>query len=242
MITIVLVKKKKKKLLFIKYVTKIPLPDWMGVGVISPNCSYDPSWLLAFSNSDLVVTLWQNWALIDVINEDGDGGGGCRAIPPPHQSHRVLSTQSQNVLTLPLKIQHLRGNVTLVPCENRLRLGSFIVVAMAIIQRRWIWELNCQPSVWQISKIKNTGVRRKWQISNLAACSRRLLLFNLNSWVAFPHRDSVSLQSVCSVLPLHIWQCTQLNKGACSSEHTAHFPSGVYISHSWHFKKLFKSL
>lgn len=42
---------------FITYNTKKSLPDWMRVRVIGPNCSYDPSWLLALSDSDLVVTL-----------------------------------------------------------------------------------------------------------------------------------------------------------------------------------------
>lgn len=84
------------------------LPDWVRVRVITPDGGNDPSWLLPLPDSDLIVALGQNGTLIDVVDEDGDGGSGGGAVPPPHQSYGVLSTQYQDVLVLPLKIQHLR--------------------------------------------------------------------------------------------------------------------------------------
>lgn len=89
---------------------KMILPDWMRVRIITPDCSNDSSWLLPLPDSDLIVALRKNWSFVDVVNEDGDGGGGGWTVPAPNQSYRVLSTEYQNVLILPLEVQHLVQN------------------------------------------------------------------------------------------------------------------------------------
>lgn len=89
---------------------KMILPDWMRVRIVTPDCSNDSSWLLPLPDSDLIVALGKNWSFVDVINEDRDCGGGGRTVPAPNQSHRILSTEYQNVLILPLEVQHLVQN------------------------------------------------------------------------------------------------------------------------------------
>lgn len=83
------------------------LPYWMRVRVITPDCRDDPAWFLPFPDGDLIVTLRQHRTLVDVVHKDGDGCRGCGAIATADQTHRVLGTDHQDVLTLPLKVQHL---------------------------------------------------------------------------------------------------------------------------------------
>lgn len=68
-----------------------------------------PSWLLPLSDGDLVVALGQDGALVDIVHIDGDGCRECWPIPPSDQGHRILSTKDQDVLALPLEVQHLHA-------------------------------------------------------------------------------------------------------------------------------------
>lgn len=87
------------------------LPDRVRVGVIASDGGDDPPWLLPLPDSHLVVTLRQHRAFVDVVDVDGDGGRGRRAVAAADQSHRVLSAQHQDVLALTLKVQDLKTSM-----------------------------------------------------------------------------------------------------------------------------------
>lgn len=82
-------------------------PDWVRIRVVASDGGDDPSWLLALPDCHLVMALRQDWAFVHVVNIDGDCGRGCRSIPAADQSHRVLSAEHEDVLTLALKVQDL---------------------------------------------------------------------------------------------------------------------------------------
>lgn len=82
-------------------------PDGVRVGVIAPDGRDDPARFLALSDGHLVVTLRQNRTLVHVVNVDGDRRRGGWSVPAAHQSHRILSAEHEDVLTLPLKVKDL---------------------------------------------------------------------------------------------------------------------------------------
>lgn len=100
------------------------LPDRVRVGVIASDGGDDPPWLLPLPDSHLVVTLRQHRAFVDVVDVDGDGGRGRRAVAAADQSHRVLSAQHQDVLALTLKVQDLKTSTH--THTHRIRISELI--------------------------------------------------------------------------------------------------------------------
>lgn len=119
-----------------------------------------------------------------------------------------------------------------------------------ITQGIWIFKFNCRPCLWQIKEIKKKIL--EWEEGDssqiLPPVKKAFTVQSERQSCFSSHRHhrvaAVGLFSG-TLLPFHLWLCMQLNKGACSPEHTAHFPSRLYVSHLRHYlkkKKMFKSL
>ena len=83
------------------------LPDWVRVGVVTPDGGDDATRLLALSDGHLVVTLREDRTFVHVIDVDRDCCRGCRSVSASDQSHWVMSAENKDVFALTLKVQDL---------------------------------------------------------------------------------------------------------------------------------------
>ncbi|TNN80481.1 hypothetical protein EYF80_009220 [Liparis tanakae] len=62
----------------------------------------------------IIMALRQDGAFIHIVDIDGDCCCGCWAVTATDQSHWVLSTDHEDILTLTLKVQDLRNHTVVV--------------------------------------------------------------------------------------------------------------------------------